>query len=135
LGAVVQEKNKELVKLSDNYNADGKITLKFYKPNNLVYETESKEKNFAVFSEIYYPKGWNAYIDGSLTPHTCVNYVLRGMEIPAGKHKVEFKFEPTIYKTGNMISMIGSILLLLAVGSSLFFSRAIFYKSTPPHKH
>ena len=134
-GAVVQQKNKELAKLSEHYSADGKITLQSYKPNNLVYETESKEKNFAVFSEIYYPKGWNAYIDGSLTPHTCVNYILRGMEIPAGKHKVEFKFEPTVYKTGNIISMFGSILLLLAVGSSLFFSRTIFYKSTPPHKH
>ena len=57
-----------------------------------MYETEATDKGFAVFSEIYYPKGWNAYVDGNLTPHTCVNYILRGMEIPAGKHKVEFKF-------------------------------------------
>lgn len=135
LGAVVQQKNKELAKFSNHYNGDGKIILRSYKPNNLVYETESKEKNFAVFSEIYYPKGWNAYIDGSLTPHTCVNYILRGMEIPAGKHKVEFKFEPTVYRTGNLISMIGSVLLLLIVGLSLFFSKTIFYKSMPQHKH
>jgi uncharacterized membrane protein YfhO len=75
-----------------------------------------------VFSEIYYPKGWDAYIDGNLTPHTCVNYVLRGMEIPAGKHKVEFKFEPKAYKTGNTIAMFGSILVLIAVAGGLFFA-------------
>lgn len=120
--AVVQQKNKTISPMSDNYNADGKITLLSYKPNDLVYETDSKEKGFAVFSEIYYPKGWNAYVDGNLTSHTCVNYVLRGMELPAGKHKVEFKFEPQVYKTGNSIALIGSILLLLVVGISLYFS-------------
>lgn len=121
--AVVQQKNKELTTVGDHYNNEGKITLQSYKPNDLVYETESNEKGFAVFSEIYYPKGWNAYVDGTLTPHTAVNYVLRGMEIPAGKHKVEFKFEPQVYKTGNSIAMIGSILLLLVVGGGLFMAR------------
>ncbi|MCD6018984.1 MAG: hypothetical protein K0S53_2105 [Bacteroidetes bacterium] len=120
--AVVQQKNKELTSVNDHYTNEGKITLLSYKPNDLIYETESNEKGFAVFSEIYYPKGWNAYIDGTLTPHTAVNYVLRGMEIPAGKHKVEFKFEPQIYKTGNSIAMIGSILLLLVVGGGLYMA-------------
>jgi hypothetical protein len=120
--AVIQEKNKAIVPAANTYNNDGKITLQSYKPNYLVYETDSKEKGFAVFSEIYYPKGWNAYVDGTLTPHTCVNYVLRGMELPAGKHKVEFKFEPQVYKTGNSVALIGSILLLIIVGASLFFA-------------
>jgi len=120
--AVIQQKNKELTPISSSYSTDGKITLQSYKPNDLVYETDTKDKGFAVFSEIYYPKGWNAYIDGNLTPHTCVNYVLRGMEIPAGKHKVEFKFEPKVYKTGNTVALIGSILVLIAVIGSLFFA-------------
>ncbi len=120
--AVIQQKNKEVVPVANSYNAEGKITLQSYKPNYLVYETDSKDKGFAVFSEIYYPKGWDAYIDGNLTPHTCVNYVLRGMEIPAGKHKVEFKFEPKAYATGNTIAMIGSILVLISVGGGLFFA-------------
>ncbi len=120
--AVIQQKNKEITPVASSYNTDGKITLQSYKPNYLVYETDSKDKGFAVFSEIYYPKGWDAYIDGKLTPHTCVNYVLRGMEIPAGKHKVEFKFEPKSYRTGNTIAMIGSILVLIAVGGGLFFA-------------
>ena len=88
-----------------------------------MYESDSKDKGFAVFSEIYYPKGWNAYIDGTLTPHTCVNYILRGMEIPAGKHKIEFKFEPSSYKTGNMISLVGSMLVLLCVAGGFYFAK------------
>lgn len=121
--AVIQSKNKEGVQLSTNYNVDGTITLQSYKPNYLVYESDTKNKAFAVFSEIYYPKGWNAYVDGQLTPHTNVNYILRGMELPAGKHKVEFKFEPQSYKTGNTVAMLGSILLLAVVGLGLFFAK------------
>ena len=121
--AVIQSKNKEGVQLSTNYNIDGTITLQSYKPNYLVYESDTKNKAFAVFSEIYYPKGWNAYVDGQLTPHTNVNYILRGMELPAGKHKVEFKFEPQSYKTGNTVAMLGSILLLAVVGLGLFFAK------------
>jgi hypothetical protein len=118
---VIQEKNK-LPNESIVYSTDGKISLQSYKPNDLVYDTDSKEKSFAVFSEIYYPNGWNAYIDGSLSKHTCVNYILRGMEVPAGKHKIEFKFEPSSYKTGNIIALFGSILLIIFVGIGLFFA-------------
>jgi hypothetical protein len=118
--AIVQDKNKGTI--ASSYNNDGKITLQSYKPNELIYETENKEKGFAVFSEIYYPKGWNAYVDGNLTPYTCVNYILRGMELPAGKHKVEFKFEPSIYNTGNSIAMIGSLILFITIGVSVYFS-------------
>lgn len=121
--AVIQSKNKEGVQLATNYNVDGTITLQSYKPNYLVYESDTKNKAFAVFSEIYYPKGWNAYVDGQLTPHTNVNYILRGMELPAGKHKIEFKFEPQSYKTGNTVAMLGSMLLLAVVGLGLFFAK------------
>lgn len=120
---IIQQKNKQGLSVSNNYNGEGKIELQSYKPNNLIYETESSTKQFAVFSEIFYPKGWNAYVDGTLTTYACVDYLLRGMEIPAGKHKVEFKFEPTIYKTGNTISLIGSILVLLSVAGAIYLSR------------
>ncbi len=129
-GAVIQEKNKSMnidgagsAMVKDTYDNNGSITLKSYQPNYLVYETSHEQPGFAVFSEIYYPKGWNAYIDGKATAHTCVNYILRGMEIPAGKHKVEFKFEPKIYKTGNSIALVGSILLLLSIGASLYVAK------------
>lgn len=120
--AVIQQKNKGGMQLNPAYNGAGSIKLTSYKPNDLVYETETQAPQFAVFSEIYYPKGWNAYVDGTLKPHTCVDYILRGMDVPAGKHKIEFKFEPSVYKTGNNIARIGSILLVLIVAGGLFMS-------------
>ena len=86
-----------------------------YQPNYLKYETESASDQLAVFSEIYFANGWNAYVDGELMPHWRANYVLRSMIIPAGEHEVEFKFEPTVYRTGESMSLAGSILLLLFV--------------------
>ena len=73
------------------------IRLESYEPNDLLYGYKTKQIGFAVFSEIYYPKGWNAYVDGKMTPHFRVNYILRAMILPAGEHKVEFKFEPKVY--------------------------------------
>jgi len=89
------------------------INLVSYKANELAYDYSSKENQFVVFSDIYYKEGWNAYVDGKLTPYYNVNYVLRGMEVPKGKHKIEFKFEPTVIKKGNTITLISYCLLLL----------------------
>lgn len=98
------------------------ITLTSYAPNNLKYESNSTAKHFAVFSEIYYKEGWNAYVDNQLTPHTSVNYVLRGMQLPAGKHTVEFKFEPTVHDLGVNIAGVSSVLFVIAIGAGLFFN-------------
>ena len=76
----------------------------------------------AVFSEIYYPKGWKSYIDGKETEYIQADYVLRAMVIPSGNHQIEFKFEPGSYLIGNKVSLASSILLLLAVGGYLFYS-------------
>lgn len=117
--ALVQQKNKPAT-LKSNYSGRGSIRLESYRPNHLVYETTADAPEFAVFSEIYYPAGWNAFMDGKPAEYACVNYLLRGMEIPAGKHRVEFKFEPAIYKTGNTLSLFGSILVLVCVAGSLY---------------
>lgn len=118
--AVVQQKNKE--NIAAQYSDKGTINMKSYKPNDLIYETESSNKGFVVFSEIYYPKGWNVYLDDQKSNYTCVNYLLRGMEVPAGKHKIEFRFEPEVYKKGNMIAMTGSILLFISIFAGLYLS-------------
>ena len=89
------------------------IKLTKYSINELEYTTNSKNKEFAVFSEIYYKDGWKAYIDGKETPHIRVNYVLRGMEVPAGKHEIVFKFEPSVIQKGKITSLICYALLLL----------------------
>lgn len=95
-----------------------KISLTEYKPNHLTYKSETTKEQLAVFSEIYYKDGWNAYIDGTPAPYFRADYVLRAMIVPAGNHIIEFKFEPQIYKTGEKISLASSILLVLfALGS------------------
>jgi len=80
-----------------------------YKPNYLKYESNNTNSGFAVFSENYYQEGWQAYIDGVEAAHVRVNYVLRGMDIPAGNHAIEFKFEPQIIKTGSGIALVSTI--------------------------
>jgi hypothetical protein len=93
------------------------ITLTEYQPNKLRYSYEAGTEQLAVFSEIYYDKGWKAFIDGKPAEHFRANYVLRAMRLPAGKHEIEFRFEPRVYFTGEKISFASSlILILLLVG-------------------
>ena len=95
----------------DNFGAS--INLTEYKPNYLKYNSNSSKNGIAIFSEIYYDKGWNAYVDGELKTHFRANFVLRGMQIPSGNHVVEFKFEPEVYHVSERIALTSSIILLL----------------------
>jgi uncharacterized membrane protein YfhO len=72
---------------------------------------------------MYYGKGWNAYIDGKSVDHIRVDYVLRGLQIPGGKHTIEFKFEPQVVKTGSTITLISSIGMLLLLVGGIYFER------------
>ena len=104
-------------------SGEGEIKLTDYKPNYLKYEaTVNSSSQLAVFSEIYYPKGWKSFIDGKETAHIQADYVLRAMVIPSGKHEIEFKFEPNSYYLGNKVSFASSILLLLAIGGYLYYN-------------
>ncbi|MGC6430700.1 MAG: YfhO family protein [Jejuia sp.] len=121
--ALYSNNTKASKSLEDNYIVDSTsvITLETVKPNYLKYMTSNTHKGFAVFSEIYYPKGWKVTIDGKETDFVRVNYILRGMEVPAGHHVIEFKFDPEVVKTGSTISLASSALfgVLLLIG--LFF--------------
>jgi hypothetical protein len=94
---------------------NGSIVLTEYEPNYLKYTAKASSDQLAVFSEIYYDEGWNAYIDGKKVPHFRVDYVLRALVLPAGEHTVEFKFHPKSYYTGDKVSLASSLLLLLAI--------------------
>lgn len=98
-----------------NFQKNGSILLKEYSPNKLTYESDTQGDQFAVFSEIWYGpnKGWQAYIDGSPVDHIRVDYLLRGMKVPSGKHTIVFEFKPKSYYLGETISLISSALLLL----------------------
>ena len=120
--AIVNENNiYKKINFSLEVDSLAYIKLTEYSLNSLTYETSSKFDEFSVFSEIYYKNGWKSYIDGELQPYTNVNYVLRGMEIPKGKHIIKFKFEPSVIKTGSIISLISYALMVLIPVSWFFY--------------
>jgi uncharacterized membrane protein YfhO len=96
------------------------VQLVSYQPNHLVYESKSERPNLVVFSEIWYTKGWKAYIDGQETPLIRANYLLRALVVPDGEHLIEMKFEPAVWSVGEKVSFAGSfILILLVIGLAL----------------
>ncbi len=99
------------------------IELLNYDVNSLTYLSKTTNEQFAVFSEIYYKNGWNAYIDGELVPHYRINYVLRGMLIPPGEHTIEFKFAPKVIQQGSVISLFSYLLLFGIPIGGLFFGK------------
>ena len=101
-------------------DSTAKISLKSYAPNHLIYSVDTKTEQVAVFSEIYYDKGWKATIDGKEVPYTRVNYLLRAMPLKAGSYDVEFRFAPGSYSTGNLLALISSVLLIIGLATYLF---------------
>lgn len=114
--AVVDVRFEDQVKgVGNTKGVSGSIKRTHYEPNHLSYEYDISEDKIAIFSEIYYDKGWNATIDGKPAKYFRADYVLRGMKLPAGKHTVEFSFEPKGYTIGVKVTLISSLLLLLIV--------------------
>lgn len=121
--AVLVKSTKNTIQSSYEKDSLATIKLEEYKPNYLKYTSQNANKGLAVFSEIYYPKGWKVTIDGKETEMIRVNYVLRALEIPAGKHTIEFKFEPEVVKTGSSIALFSSIGMLLLLLGGIYFER------------
>ena len=118
---VIVDKSTENAPLEKNYNsASGKIEIVKYEPNSMIYKFSSSEDQLAVFSEIYYPDGWNAYINGEKATYFRANYLLRAMELKAGDYTIEFRFEPKSYNIGKILSIICSILLTTALSCIIF---------------
>jgi len=101
------------------------IDVVLHEPNHLQYKTDTDTPQLAVFSEIYYPHGWNAYIDGQQVDYFPVNYLLRGMVVPEGLHTIDFKFEPEVIQQGSTYSLLSAaLLLLIALGAGYWQFRA-----------
>jgi hypothetical protein len=118
---VVNEKFANQLVSSSGDSLD-KIELTQYAPNHLVYSAKAKTKRTAVFSEIYYPEGWNCYIDGQLAEVAQVNFLLRAAVVPAGEHQVEWKFEPAVWEKGTNLSSIGSLLMIVLLLGTTFLA-------------
>ncbi len=94
------------------YNANGEIKLVDKNPNYIELEEQSNSDQFLVLSEIYYPKGWTAKIDGSETKIFRTNHILRGIHVPSGKHKITFEFAPKSYFASLTFLWIGNVIIL-----------------------
>jgi hypothetical protein len=124
------EQPEETISSQSIYEKDvtAYIRLEKYSPDFLTYSYQSETPSFAVFSEVYYndEKGWVAYLDGEKVPHYRTNYILRGMNLPAGEHVIEFKFEPTGILKSQKLDWAGTFLILLAGLGALYTNREKF---------
>jgi hypothetical protein len=116
MAATIDVRFKEKVK---EFSATGgetdTIALTEYAPNRLAYKYKTESPRLTVFSDIYYQKGWVAYINGETAEHFRVNYVLRGMVLPAGENEVVFEFKPTMFSALSKVELASSLLIILLV--------------------
>jgi hypothetical protein len=117
VGTVVNGQNTTA---ANEIDTTASIKLLRYHPDNLIYKSQNLKAGVAVFAEIWYDKGWNAYLDGVKVPYFRANYILRALKIPAGEHDIEFKFEPKSYLIGDKISLCASLLLVVVAGFAFF---------------
>lgn len=111
------------IDISNSFVTDSLSSIKLveYKPNYLKYQSQNQNDGLAVFSEIYYPNGWTATIDGNETEIFEVNYTLRGLQVPKGNHTIEFRFEPQVVKTGSRIALASSLVMILLIAGGVFY--------------
>jgi hypothetical protein len=121
--AVVNSTDFNLAPSRFSVDSAAQITLKEYEPNRLLYTYKNNNPGFAVFSEVYYPHGWEVLLDGEpLEGLVRVNYTLRGLKLPAGEHKLEFRFNSASFEQGNTLTELSSHLVLLVLVLALGFS-------------
>ena len=112
--------------------AEGRIVLKEYSPNRLSYDVSAAASGLAVFSEIYYPAGWKAYIDGEEVPVLRADYTLRALLIDEGDHEVEFVYDPGSFTLGKNISLASSLAIILALAGCILYSFFYGHKKRQP---
>jgi hypothetical protein len=102
------------------WDSSARVRLLDNRNDELSYAFAAKSNQFVVFSEIYYDKGWNAYLDGKKTDYFRVDYLLRGMAVPTGDHRIEFRFEPLSFDKGTKIALIGSLMAYVLLGTAVW---------------
>ena len=113
--AIVNDEFRNVIGDFNPSSVSGTIKLDSYKPNELVYSFNSSKDELVVFSEIWTNKGWTLWIDGKESPLIRADYILRAAVIPAGNHEIMMRYEPKIWKVGNTIQFISSLILILGL--------------------
>lgn len=133
--ALVDKRFEDLLSQKE-WQLDSMATVKLisYKPDRLEYEYKSSQPGVVLFSEVYYPHGWKALIDGKPADHFRANWILRGMEVPAGEHKVSFYFHPDVYLTGRWVGTICSGLLVFVLIFIIFYFGKKLAEAGPKQK-
>ena len=121
--AIIHKEFTESLPL-EKMQRDSTATIKLigHAPNRLIYESSASSPQLAIFSEVYYSEGWNAFIDEEPVDHIRANYLLRALKIPVGNHTIEFKFEPQVVATGSKISLASSILFMFVLVGGIYFN-------------
>ncbi|HEU4632399.1 MAG TPA: YfhO family protein, partial [Flavisolibacter sp.] len=110
--AILFTADKNLVSTAAQRDSSANIRLIKNDNDIVTYQSNATSNGFAVFSEVFYDKGWKAYIDGKETPIIRTNYVLRGLSVPAGQHEIRFVFHPASYYLGDTIGLISGLVVL-----------------------
>jgi hypothetical protein len=118
--AVVQSRYQKEISLPVA-DSTAKIRLIENRNDIILYESESTQPQFAVFSEIWYDRGWRALVDNKELPIIKTNYALRGLSLPPGKHRIEFRFEPKTYSIGNTLVLVCSLLTYALLVAGIIF--------------
>ncbi len=114
-----------------SFENSGSITVQEYSPDEITYSYENPGEGLAVFSEIYYPEGWEVYIDGEPADLIRVNYVLRALQVPAGSHTIHMEFRPAAYYVGDTIILVSSIVMLVIFAGGLYMGWRQFTGTAP----
>lgn len=120
LAIITKEEAQKIAFKSTATDSTAQMELISHKPEQLIYKSTNSQDALAVFAEVYYPHGWIATIDGKQVPIARVNYTLRGLNVPAGTHKIVFTFDPQVVKTGSAFMLASNIVLLLLFLGGVF---------------
>ena len=118
--AIVEKEYADFVAPNSTIDSSASVKLTSYHPEKLEYSYSAETDNNVAFSEVFYDKGWNAYIDNQPVDHFRLNYILRGLKVPAGKHSIRFEYNPKTFQTGSILAMTFGSLIYLLIGLSIF---------------
>jgi hypothetical protein len=129
---IIDKREQSKVTAAPQPDSAATLKLLFNRNDIIKYSSKASTPQFGVFSEVYYPRGWKAFIDGKEVPIARVNYTLRGLSIPAGAHEIEFKFDPESFRLGDTIGLVIGIISFLLLFWAAWYEWKQYRKNNSP---